>query len=122
MAAKKTTQTRTPSTSGRRPKPGAANSAASTLVNAASPTPPTEPLALVTNSVTGDAEAWAQANLQMGAQACLLVLGAETSSLSLKLADGKRSQSLPPGDILVVVLPPGAGRTTGVYLTELASK
>lgn len=72
----------------------------------------------VAKTALADVQAWVDRNVSAGAPACLAVLGISSGNLAVTLPEGKRAVSLPPGDVLVIVLPPGAGRQPGVFLAE----
>lgn len=105
MDATATTLTLTPSISAVPPKPEAEPKGVSTSDLTASAMPSVELLDLLT-------AAWREK-----APLCVLVAGSETTALQTKNGKGKRSQSLPPGDVLVIVLP-AKTRKPGVYLIE----
>lgn len=111
------TPTLTRSTSGRPKRPVAASKEVSTSASAASATLATGPITLPTE-LDQQLRMWLQTNFKLGATACIMVAGADVATLTVKLPTGKRNQSLPPGDILVVILPPVAGRPPGVTLIE----
>lgn len=65
------------------------------------------------------ATTWATAFQQMGVQTFVSVNGSTLSSLSVRIDGQARRQSLPPGDVVILVLPPGEQpRRPGVYLLE----
>lgn len=95
---------------------------ATTSGRAASPTPSPASVTLspVSGEALGDVADWARLLHPQGARLMVAVIGSNQTSLSTKV-DGKAlRQALPPGDVLVVVLPPGRERQPGTYLLEFA--
>ena len=71
----------------------------------------------------GDLPQWAAQGREMGATTFIGIVGATGANLSLTLPGKvKRRQSLPPGDLFVVVLPPGKRGAAGVYLLNFPAK